>query len=178
MRTAGVALLLLGAAFAAACGQDEDPRPVTLSVSAPADSAVVRDDEVDVRGRVRPADASVLVRGREASVAGGKFHARVPLEEGANVIDVAASAGGRATAWRAVRVARQVVVEMPDVVGDSRDDAVERLEDLGLRPQVEETDGLLDRFLPAGWGVCETSPEAGTEVLKGARVRLTVSKTC
>ena len=179
MRPAGLALLILaGAAFAAGCGEDDDARPVSLAISSPTDSAVVRDEEVAISGRVRPADATVVVLGREADVAGGRFEARIPLEEGSNVIDVGASARGRASAWRALRVTRQVVVEVPDLVGESRDDAVGRLEDVGLRAQIDEADGVLDRFLPSGWGVCETDPEAGVEVAKGARVRVRVSKTC
>src|SRR5829696_9715571 len=104
MRTGGLALLLLGAAWAAGCGQDEDPAPVGLAISTPADSAVVHEDSVEVRGRVRPADATVIVLGRQAAVAQGEFHTRVPLREGSNVIDVGASARGAAPAWRTVRV--------------------------------------------------------------------------
>ena len=111
-------------------------------------------------------------------VTAGEFHVRVPLDEGVNVIDVGASAGGRATSFRALRVSRQVVVEVPELSGEARDDAVERLEDLGLRPDVDEEGGLLDRILPARWAVCKTDPEPGTEVDRGARVQVTVSRAC
>jgi hypothetical protein len=178
MRLAAPALVLVAAVSLAACGQGDDPAPVGLAVAAPADGSLVHDGTVEVSGRVRPADASVTVLGHRADVAGGEFRARVPLREGSNVIDVAASAPGASTAWRALRVGRQSLVKLPDLTGDSRDDAVGRLEDLGLRGEVKEDNGLLDRFLPSGWGVCETSPEAGAELPRGSRVRLTVSKTC
>lgn len=171
-------LVVASALIAAGCGDEEDPRPVSLAITAPGDAAVIRDDQVEVSGRVRPADAKVLVRGHDADVTAGEFHVRVPLDEGVNVIDVGASAGGRATSFRALRVSRQVVVEVPELSGEARDDAVERLEDLGLRPDVDEEGGLLDRFLPARWAVCKTDPEPGTEVDRGARVQVTVSRAC
>ena len=178
MRLGALALLLFGAAVAAGCGHGDDPPPVHLTVSAPADSATVHGDTVEVRGRVRPADATVVVLGHEASVSGGDFRAEVPVEEGANVIDVGASASGASSAFRAVRVARQSLVKLPDLTGDSRDDAVDRLESLGLRAEVHEDNGFLDRFLPGGFGVCETKPEADARLPRGASVRLTVSKSC
>jgi Glucodextranase, domain B/PASTA domain len=172
-------LILAGAVWLAACGGDEkDPPRVSLTVSEPVDTAVVRDEEVEVRGLVRPAEAEVVVRGRAATVSGGEFHATVPLDEGANVIDVGASADGRSAAFRAIRVSRRIVIEIPDLGGDARDDAVQRLEDLGLRPDVDEEGGLLDRFLPARWSVCRTDPEPGTDVDRGSRVIVTVSRAC
>jgi hypothetical protein len=178
MRFAALAIVLLGAGSLAACGDGDDPPPVGLAIAAPADTAVVHEETVEVRGRVRPADASVTVLGRQADVSGGEFRAEVPLREGANVIDVSASAGGATTAWQAVRVGRQSLVKVPDLIGDSRDDAVGQLESLGLRAKVDEHEGFLDRFLPGGPAVCESSPEAGAELPRGARVRLTVSKSC
>jgi hypothetical protein len=178
MRTAALALLLLAAAFAAGCGQDDDAPAVALRIAGPADGVVVHEDAVEVRGRVRPPDATVFVLGKRAAVSGGEFRARVPLNEGSNVIDVGASAGGAKSSWRAVRVARQSLVEVPDLTGESRDDAVDRLESLGLRAEVDEDNGLLERFLPGGRDVCETQPDAGAELPRGARVRLRVSKTC
>ncbi len=178
MRAAGPVLLLIAVASAAGCGQGDDPAPVALTVAQPVDSALVHEDTVEVRGRVRPAGATVVVLGRQASVSDGEFHAQVPLREGSNVIDVGASARGASSAWKAIRVARQSLVKLSDLAGDSRDDAVGRLESLGLRAEVKEESGLLDRFLPGGWGVCGTSPDAGAELPKGSHVRLTVSKTC
>src|SRR5215211_2338958 len=175
--TAGL-LLLLGAGGISGCGDQSDPRPTRLAVTAPVDATVVRDDSVEVRGRVRPAGARVLVLGRSATVRGRRFSARVPLREGSNVIDIGASGRGSAPAWTAVRVARQIVVTLPDLSGASRDDAVDRLEALGLAADVDEEQGLLDKLLPGDRGVCETRPEAGAELPKGTRVHLTVSKTC
>jgi hypothetical protein len=171
---AGLALLLL----VAGCGQGDDSKAVGIRVSAPTNDVVVHDDAIEVRGRVQPADARVLVLGRRATVSRGRFSARVPLRQGSNVIDVGASADGAVTSWTAVRVSRVVVVEVPDLAGSSRGDAVDRLESLGLRAQVDESEGFLDRFLPGDPSVCETKPDAGTELPKGSRVRLTVSKTC
>jgi hypothetical protein len=178
MRIGGLALLLLGAAWAAGCGQDDNPAPVALAISTPADSAVVHEDAVEVRGRVKPAGATVIVLGQQAAVAQGKFSASVPLREGPNVIDVGASAPGATSAWRAVRVARQSLVRLPDLAGENREDAVDRLAALGLHAEVDEDDGLLDELLPGGRGVCEMDPDAGAKVPRGARVRIRVSKTC
>jgi|SRR5215211_6169237 len=177
-RSGGFLLLLLGVASLSACGDGSDPAPARVGVTAPADSAVVRDDSVEVQGRVRPAGARVLVRGRSATVTGRRFHARVPLNEGPNVIDVGASAPGAAPAWTAVRVSRVVVVTVPDLGGTSGGDAVDSLEALGLSAEVREGNGLLDKLLPGERRVCETSPRAGSEVPKGSRVRLRTSKTC
>jgi hypothetical protein len=168
----------LAAGVAGGCGDRSDPRPTRLHLTAPADSAVVHEDSVVVRGRVAPEGATVLVGGRPTTVSGSQFSARVPLREGGNVIDVGASAPGRLPVWRAVRVSRRIVVRVPELSGESRDDAVAALRALGLVPKVREGHGLLDALLPGGWGVCETRPGAGTEVPKGAHVELRVSKTC
>ena len=139
---------------------------------------MVRDGSVEVRGRVRPSGARVLVSGRRASVSAGEFRATVALRSGPNVLDVAASAPAAKPAWAAVRVTRQVLVRVPDVVGESKADAVDRLEAIGLRTQVSEDRGLLDPLLPLKLHACETSPEAGVELRKGSLVHLVVSKGC
>jgi hypothetical protein len=169
--------LLLAATWITGCG-DDPAKPVTLDVIAPADAAVVREPVVEVRGRVDPPDARVLVRGRRATVTNGSFRASVPLREGSTVIDVGASAPGASPAWTAVRVARQVLVRVPELTGASEGDAVEGLEAAGLRAEVLEDGGLLDSLLPTDWQVCEQQPEAGAKVRKGSTVHLTVSKTC
>ena len=174
----GLPLLLLAASWGAGCGGDDSPRPVSLSLTAPADAVVVHEDAVEVQGRVRPTDAQVRVGGRSATVRGGEFRARVPLREGPNVIDVAASAEDARPAWATLRVARETLVRVPEVAGAGRDDAVDRLESAGLRAEVVERSGLLDRLLPGEWGVCETEPRAGAELARGATVHLVVSKTC
>ncbi|HEY1358505.1 MAG TPA: PASTA domain-containing protein [Thermoleophilaceae bacterium] len=171
-------LVLFAVSCLAGCGGDDGSPPVRLALSTPSDRALVHTDSIEVSGRVRPAGATVIVLGHEAQVSGGEWHAQVPLREGMNVIDVGASAHGARTAWSALRVSRQSLVKLPDLSGDSRDDAVDRLESLGLRADVKEESGLFDRFLPGGWGVCGTSPDAGAELPKGAHVRLDVSKTC
>jgi hypothetical protein len=151
---------------------------VSISLVSPADGVVVHEDTVEVRGRVRPAGARVLVGGRAAPVTNGEFRAQAPLREGANVIDVGASAPGARTAWSALRVARETLVSVPELAGAGRDDAVDRLESLGLRTEVHEGGGLIDRLLPGDWRVCETQPRAGAELRRGATVRVAVSKSC
>src|SRR5687767_5987084 len=89
-RSGSLVLPLLAAACLAACGEDEaERRPVRLEVTYPADATMVREDTVEVSGRVWPRRARVLVAGRRAPVSAGRFQARVPLRTGANVIDVA-----------------------------------------------------------------------------------------
>ena len=171
--------LVLAAASAAACGGDEAPRPVELTLVTPADGAVVHTGVVEIRGRVVPVDARVLVAGRQAAVSGGEFRREVELREGSNVIDVGASADGARTSWAALRVARQTLVSVPDLAGEGRDDAVEQLEDLGLRAEVEEEPGsLLDDLLGGEPQVCETQPGPEAELPRGASVRVTVARGC
>ena len=67
---------------------------------------------------------------------------------------------------------------VPALAGAGRDDAVDRLESLGLRAEVKEVGGLLDRLLPGEPRVCETRPGAGAELRRGATVRVAVSKSC
>jgi Glucodextranase, domain B/PASTA domain len=172
----GAVLLLAG------CGGDEPrPRslpPVSLEIVAPDDASTVRDGEVEIRGRVDPANARVLVLGRRAEVSGGEFAATVPLREGANVIDVAASASGASAVWSAVRVTRRVTIPVPDVVGRPLDEAKARVEASGLEPTEDKGGGLLEPLLPGAWTVCETSPSAGAEVRRGTEVRLSALKGC
>src|SRR5919204_5452998 len=138
MRFGASLLVLLAAIGAAGCGGSSSPKPTHLHVTAPADQAVVHDGSVVVRGRVAPEGATVLVVGRRAAVSGRSFSARVPLREGANVIDVGASAPGRLPVWRALRVGRRTLVRLPDLGGDSRDDAVDQIRALGLVPEVDQ----------------------------------------
>ena len=60
-RAGCLALALLAAAGSAGCGEDDSPKPVSISLVSPADGVTVHEDAVEVRGRVRPADARVLV---------------------------------------------------------------------------------------------------------------------
>jgi hypothetical protein len=178
MGAGGLALVLVASASLPGCGDPARQRPVALRVTAPRDSAVVRDRMIEVRGRVRPSGARVLVGGRRASVSGHEFRATVPLRSGSNLVDLGASAPGSRTTWAAVRVTREIVVKLPDLVGASRGDAVDRLASLGLRSEVAEQRSFFDVLNPAGWRVCDTGPRGGAEVPKRALVRVVVSKRC
>lgn len=180
-RARGLLLLLLVAGgYASGCGDDPAERPVRLEIIAPTDAAVVNDDSVEVRGLVRPRGARVLVLGRRARVIRGEFRAVVPLREGSNLIDIGASARGEsaAPAWDALRVTREVLVTLPDLTGATRDDAIDRLDALGLRAEVQEEGDLLDELLGGDWIVCESQPPAGSDVRRGARINLVVAKGC
>jgi PASTA domain-containing protein/glucodextranase-like protein len=170
--------LLLAGACASGCGDDPAKRPVRLEITAPADAAVVREGSVEVRGLVRPRGARVLVLGRPARVARGEFRAVVPLRVGQNLIDVGASARGAVPAWNALRVTREVLVALPDLVGAPRDEAIDRLDALGLRTEVEEEGDLLDELLGGEWIVCASRPRAGSDVPRGAEIHLTVARGC
>lgn len=178
-RARGLLLLLLVAGgYASGCGDDPAERPVRLEIIAPTDAAVVNDDSVEVRGLVRPRGARVLVLGRRARVVRGEFRTVVPLREGSNLIDVGASVRGAAPAWDALRVTREVLVTLPDLTGATRDDAIDRLDALGLRAEVQEEGDLLDELLGGDWIVCESQPPAGSDVRRGARINLVVAKGC
>jgi hypothetical protein len=171
-------LLLLACGWASGCGDDPAQRPVRLEITAPTDAAVVHDGSVEVRGLVHPRGARVLVLGRPVRVARGEFRAVVPLQAGTNLIDVGASARGAAPAWNALRVTREVLVKLPDLAGATRDDAIDRLDALGLDAEVQEEGDLLDELLGGDWIVCESSPPAGSDVRRGARIHLIVSRGC
>ena len=173
-----VLLLLLACGCASGCGDDPAQRPVRLEITAPTDAAVVRDGSVEVRGLVHPRGARVLVLGRRVRVARGEFRAVVPLKAGANLIDVGASASGAAPAWNALRVTREVLVKLPDLIGATRDDALAQLDALGLEAEVQEEGDLLDELLGGDWIVCASSPRAGSDVQRGARIHLIVSRGC
>jgi hypothetical protein len=172
------------AAAAAGCGGDDGERtqraltPVSLGVSAPSDNSVVRTDTVEVRGTVEPADAAVMVLGRSAAVNAGSFSAEVDLEPGANVIDVVATAPGRGPAMTAVRVTRELPVEVPDLDGLEVQEAQQRVGDAGLELEVTEGGGLFDDLLPGEPAVCGQDPEPGTEVRRGTTVHVEVRRSC
>lgn len=168
----------------AGCGGDDDPQPppplapVRLQITAPADEAVVRGGNVDVRGRVTPSIAEVTVLGRPALVTGGRFTAVVPLEPGANVIDVIATAPRRRAALSALRVTRDVLVTVPQLAGVEEDELERVLEPLGLRAEVEHGGGILDVLRPGAAAVCEQDPEPGARVRRGRVVLVVVAKRC
>jgi hypothetical protein len=171
------------AVLATACGGDHAAGtaaspPVRLTVERPADLAVTRDTAVTVSGSVRPAGAAVQVGGRPAEVTGGGFTARVDLEPGANVIDLAATASGHAPALTAFRVTREMPVVVPDLEGLTGADARAAVEALGLRLAEERSGGLLEELLPGEPGVCRQRPDAGAEVMRGTEVDVLLGKRC
>lgn len=176
--------LAVAAALLAGCGGGGEPAPaplaerVQLQVTAPADGATIRGGTVDVRGRVSPRASDVTVLGRPALVTDGSFSAVVPLEPGANVIDVVAAAPRRRPALTALRVTRDILVSVPDLAGIAEDELEERLEPFGLRPEIERGGGLFDALRPGERVVCEQQPEAGTRVRRGGVVDVVVARRC
>jgi PASTA domain/Glucodextranase, domain B len=166
----------------AACGSDTaPPRPepeVRLQLGSPSDGAVVRDETIEIRGTVRPSGARVQVLGREVAVDAGGFRAEVPLEPGANLIDVSAGARGRRPDFAATRVVREVRLPVPDLVGRDANTARDRLEGLGLTVRTENAGGFFDPILPGDPSVCEMRPRPGARVLPGSEVTLLVARDC
>jgi hypothetical protein len=180
MRRLGLLLAAACPLALAACGNASTSTkpPVRLSVDAPGDGAVVRDGTVEISGRVSPAGANVTVLGRAATTTGGSFTASVPLGAGDNVIDVMATAPSARPAMTALRILREITIRVPDVTGDSPNDARSRLEQAGLRADVHESGGLFEDLLPNDPSVCETTPTPGARVNRGSTVRVRTSKTC
>jgi hypothetical protein len=118
------------------------------------------------------------VLGREVAVSGGAFTAEVPLEPGANLIDVSASARGRRPDFEATRVVREERVPVPDVIGSDADTAQDQLEGLGLKVEMEDAGGFFDPILPGDPKVCDSDPAPGAQVLPGSRVSLQVARDC
>jgi len=165
-------------------GHDAPPRkppalePVRLEITAPADAATVRGGNVDVRGRVSPSVSEVTVLGRPALVTEGRFTAVVPLEPGANVIDVIATAPRRKAALTALRVTRDILVTVPQLA-DVEEEELERvLEPLGLRAEVQRGGGILDVLRSGPTVVCEQDPPAGARVRRGRTIQVVVAKRC
>jgi hypothetical protein len=176
-------LAVLAVTVLSACGEDRppprQPEPVVeLVLGSPADAAVIRGETVEIRGTVRPARARVEVLGRQVTVHGGAFTAQVPLEPGANLIDVAASASGRRPDFEAMRVVREERVALPDVIGIDADTAQDQLEGLGLKVKLEDAGGFFDPILPGDPKVCDTDPGPGAQVMRGGRVSLQVARSC
>jgi hypothetical protein len=174
--------VLLAALALAGCGSDEPPPPdppvVRLTIEAPADTATVKDDTVELRGRVQPERASVEIQGEKAAVANGAFSKVVSLSEGTNVIDVSASSPGRTPAFAALRVTYDPRVTIPDLAGQVDDDAAAKVEKLGLDVQLDAVGGLFDELRSGPRRVCETDPPAGTTVDPGTTVTLKTAKSC
>ena len=170
------------AALAVACGDEPSPPrsepQVRLELGSPADGAVVNGETVEIRGSVRPQGARVQVLGRDVEVDGGSFRADVPLEPGANLIDVSAGARGRRPDFAVTRIVREVRLPIPDLVGRDADAAQEQLEGLGLTVKREDAGGILDPILPGDPKVCEMRPHEGEQVLPGSEVTLRVARDC
>ncbi|RKQ87831.1 PASTA domain-containing protein [Solirubrobacter pauli] len=176
-----LALLLTTGLLVTACG--EAPKPaanarVTLKLDLPDDGGSVREDRVMVQGTVSPADAAVRIGGEDAEVDGGEFSKEVALEPGGNVIDVTATSPGRRPATDAVRVERDMRVDVPDVVGQELDQAKTAIGKVGLRTVEDDRGSWLDRVIPGTDHVCSTSPDAGTPVEKGTTVTLVIQREC
>ena len=184
MRTPTLLIFACLAAVAAGCGGDDGeraqrtPAPVALDVTSPADDSLVRDETVEVRGTVEPAGAAVRVMGRAAEVSGGAWSAEVALEPGPNVIDVMATAGGRGPALTAVRVTRELDVEVPDLDGLEIQEAQDRVAEVGLELDVEEGGSLFDELLPGEPAVCRQEPEPGSQVRRGTTVHVETARSC
>jgi hypothetical protein len=120
----------------------------------------------------------VRVRGEPAHVRDGTFAAAVALEPGANVIDVIATARGREPAMTALRVVREMPVEVPDLEDAEISEAQERVADAGLELEVQESGGLFDELLGGEPAVCEQDPEPGALVRRGTTVVVAVARSC
>jgi PASTA domain/Glucodextranase, domain B len=182
MRATSFAAVIALAALAPACGDDPQPprnEPrVELELGSPADGAVVPSETVEIRGIVRPRSAQVMVVGREIAVDGGSFRAEVPLEPGANLIDISAGARGRRPDFAVARIVREVRLPVPDLAGRDADTAQDQLEGLGLTVEMEDAGGFFDPLLPGDPKVCELEPAPGTQVLPGSTVTLRVARDC
>ena len=186
MRRSALVFACLAAAAVTGCGSDDGQKraqrpatPVALRITTPADMTTVRTESVEVVGTVEPAGAAVLVLGQKAPVSGGgTFKATVPLEPGANVIDVMATASGRGPALTAFRVTREMPVTVPDLGGKNEDEVQQTLSDLGLKAEIEKGGGLLEDLLPGDPAVCQQEPSSGTQLRRGAKVHVVMSKSC
>ncbi len=151
---------------------------VALTIAAPADGARVGEENVEVRGRVAPAAADVSVLGRPALVTRGEFTVVVPLQEGANVVDVVASARGRAPALTAIRITREDQVSVPDLADLPARDLEATLAPLDLTAEAQRGGGVLDGLVPRALRVCDQDPQAGAKVRRGSVVRVVVARSC
>jgi Glucodextranase, domain B len=177
MRRLALILAPLALAGCGAARTGSEPR-VSVRLTAPGDTKLVRSDTVHVRGTVSPSGASVQVDGQDATVEGGTFVAEVALQPGANVIDATATAPGRRADADAIRVTRDVRVAIPQLQGDDPDAADDQLRTMGLVPVQKRGGSLLDRFFPGALQVCATQPDAGALVDPHTTVTVVVARGC
>jgi hypothetical protein len=182
MRLGALIIAGLAASLVGGCGADDPPpppqKPVQLTIASPNDTAVVQGATATVTGTVVPASARVRVQGHLARVSNGTFSASVALDHGANVVDVAATAGGRSAALTAFRVTREERVAVPDFTGLSAGDAEKAAGQRDLKLETERGGGFLDSLVPRDIHVCEQEPAPGTRVRRGSTVRLLVARSC
>jgi hypothetical protein len=159
-------------------GSAHKQAPVRLTLAAPTDGARLLQDTVHVSGTVSPTAATVTVAGKHVPVSSGSFDTEVQLEPGQNVVDVLAGAKDSAAVMTAVRVYREVMLEVPDLVGQKPSDASDALIAKGLKAKEENSDSGFDFILPGSRKVCATDPDAGTKVPSGTTVALITGKFC
>jgi beta-lactam-binding protein with PASTA domain len=177
----GLAIVALCAGLAvAACGSVaiRPAPPVRLSVERPTDRASTLAGAVAVRGTVSPAQATVLVAGRPATVHRGRFSARVSLVPGMNVIDIVAGASHATGATTALRLYREMPVTVPDVTGMDPARAAAQLTHSGLRVKVLDGGGFFESLIPTSKQVCGISPAPGRSLAPGSQVQVQVAKLC
>jgi Glucodextranase, domain B/PASTA domain len=182
MRAPALAAFVALTALAPACGDDREPprreSGVKLELGSPPDGDVVRSETVEIRGTVQPRGAHVRVVGREIPVDGGSFRAEVPLEPGANLIDVSAESPGRRPDFAVARIVYEQRLPVPELVGSDADTAQDQLEGLGLTVRIENAGGFFDPLLPGDPKVCELDPRPGAQVLPGSEVTVLVARDC
>jgi beta-lactam-binding protein with PASTA domain len=91
---------------------------------------------------------------------------------------VMATARGRGPAMTAVRVTRELPVEVPDLDGLEVVEAQDRVAEAGLELEVTEGGGLLDELLPGEPAVCEQDPSPGEQVRRGTTVHVEIRRSC
>ena len=131
-----------------------------------------------VRGTVTPADATVQIAGHTASVDGGQFSLTVSLAPGGNVIDVAATSPGRRPATDAVRIIRDISVEIPTLRGRATRTRSTRCKQLGLTASEDRGGTWLDKVLGTQFRVCTTQPVAGSLVQPKTNVVVATGPDC
>jgi hypothetical protein len=182
MRAPALAAFVALTALAPACGNEQEPTRrepgVKLRLGSPPDGDVVRSETVEIRGTVQPRGAHVRVVGREIPVDGGSFRAEVPLEPGANLIDVSAESPGRRPDFAVARIVYEQRLPVPELVGSDADTAQDQLEGLGLTVRIENAGGFFDPLLPGDPKVCELDPRPGAQVLPGSEVTVLVVRDC